>query len=106
MAIRVRELPQADQALIQQCLIFVLGSRELADEFDTRMGVSEAQARQILEQWPDVDDVADESTAVLAINNAINEVCHGVRVRDWDRWFSASPADVRAAYVRWAQGRG
>jgi len=106
MVMSVKELPPAEQTLIQQCLVFVLESRELEGEFGTRMGVSEAQARQVLEMWPDVDDVADDSIAALAINNALNEVCHGVHVRDWDRWFAASPAEVTAAYVRWARHRG
>jgi hypothetical protein len=70
------------------------------------MGVSEAEARQVLELWPEVDDVADESTAVLAINNAMNEVCHGVHISDWDRWFTAPRADVEGAYARWARDRG
>lgn len=106
MAMRVRDLPEADQSLLQGCLLFVVESGELQAEFDARMGVTEAEARQVLDEWPDVDDVADDSIAVLAINNAMNEVCHGVDVSDWDRWFAASPGDVKAAYVRWARGRG
>lgn len=106
MATRVRDLPQADRSLIHRCLLFIVESRELDGEFNTRMGASEAEVRQLLAQWPDVDDVADDSTAVIAINNALNEVCHGVDVREWDRWFIASRAETKAAYVRWARGRG
>jgi hypothetical protein len=104
MAMSVKELSPAEQTLIRQCLVFVLESGELEGEFGTRMGVSEAEARQVLEVWPDVDDAA-ESIAARAINNAMNEVCHGVHLSDWERWFTASPAEVQAAYARWARGR-
>ncbi len=103
---RVKDLPPSEQAAIRECFRFVLEGRALAGEFETRLGVGESDVRALLQEWPDVDDVRDESVAVLAINNVFNEVCHGVRVRDWNRWFSRSPEEMRLSYRRWAEGRG
>src|SRR5262245_23177555 len=103
----LHDLEPGDQAVIRDCLRFVLESGELDGEFLTRMGVTEAEVRAILAVWPNVDDAADDSPIALAINNAMNEVCHGIRQRvDWHRWFSVTVEEVRVAYRRWAELRG
>lgn len=103
---RVRDLPATEQGLLRACLAFVVESRELGGEFQTRMGISEAQTRDILDSWPDVDDEADDSPAVIGINSAMNEVCNGLDIRDWERWFTAPRADVRLTFAQWRRGRG
>jgi hypothetical protein len=47
-------------------------SGELEGEFAIRMGVTESEVRSILDTWPEVEDVAEGSRAVIAINNALN----------------------------------
>ena len=106
IVIRTKDLPPEQQDAIRSCLRFIVESGELEGEFETRMGVTEAEVRSILDTWPEVDDVAESSRAVIAINNALNEVCHGVSVRDWERWFVVPRETVKAAYVAWARGRG
>jgi hypothetical protein len=104
--IRSRDLPFEHQDAIRSCLRFVLESGELEGEFETRMGVTPHEVQSILDRWPEVEDTADGSPAVIAINNALNEVCHGVSVRDWSRWFAMPREDVEATYAAWARGRG
>ena len=103
---RVRGLGPAEQNAIRECLQFVVASGELAGEFQTRLGVTEHEVKATLDAWPNVDDVQDRSSAALAINNAVNEVLHGIRVRDWDRWFTVTPGQIRAAFEAWTSHDG
>ncbi len=103
---RVRDLPADQQEAIRECLRFVLESGELEGEFETRLGVTESEVRALLTSWPEIDDARNDSPAVVAINNAFNEVWNGVRVRDGTRWFTHSAVEVRALYASWEEGRG
>jgi hypothetical protein len=38
--------------------------------------------RGLLRDWPDVDDTDDESSACLAINNAMKDLLYGVGIDD------------------------
>jgi len=73
--------------LARGCLTFLVDSHHLEGEFTTRMGVTELEAAEVLRRWPAVDDVADDSTACLAINNALNEVANGLTLSaaEWGR---------------------
>jgi len=48
------------------------------------------------------DDRAETGNGFLAINNCLNEVCHGFRLapEEWDRWFDTSISEVEATYRR------
>src|SRR5512147_3167969 len=102
---RVRDLTGDEQSAIRDCLRFALQGGELEGEFQTRLGVTEAEVQALLEQWPEIDDASDESAAVVAINNALNEVCHGQQVGDWNRWFTVTPEALLALLGRWAADR-
>ena len=54
----------------------------LTFEFETRMGLSEASASFLLENWPRINDSDDDSDACLVINNSINDLLYGVGVTD------------------------
>jgi hypothetical protein len=49
---------------------------------ETRLGVSPEQRRALLEIWPHVDDSSDTSDACIAINNALNDLLHGVGISE------------------------
>lgn len=76
--------------------------------FHTRLGVTEEEMRQLLAQWPNVDDWADESAACVAINNALNDLLHGVGIGDEDarELIGVDRAEMRRVYEKWARGRG
>jgi hypothetical protein len=42
-------------------------------DFQTRLGITAEAMRDLLNDWPNVDDTSDDSDACLAINNAMNE---------------------------------
>ena len=99
--------PQHREAA-RECIAFIVQSRELDGEFESRIGATEDRAREILRAWPSVDDSSDDHDATLVINSAFNEVCHGVTISDdnWPRWFTLSREAVLEAYRAWARARG
>lgn len=103
----LRALSSREQATVRECLAYVLNSEALAGEFETRMGVSERTVQDLLERWPEVDHCGDDSPDV-AVNNALNEVTHGLRISaaDWKAWFTGERSDVHAVSASWAKARG
>ena len=103
----LRDLDNQDQALLRRCLEFVLEAEELEGQFETRLGVTPDEVRAIISRWPEAGDEADDSTATIAFNNAMNEIVHGLHVTKSDeRRLGASRGSVQALYFRWAQARG
>jgi hypothetical protein len=88
-----------------ECIRFVLHSDEL-DEPDrlTRIGASCDEIEAVLARWPDVADDDPGSLDHVIVNNAFNEVCHGIDIdkETWMKWFSVSPAEVAEAYRAWS----
>ncbi|MEQ1819733.1 MAG: hypothetical protein ABL871_14105 [Terricaulis sp.] len=76
-------------------------------DFQTRLGVYPDTMRQLLSGWPDVDDAYD-SDAYLAINNAMNDLLHGVGISDAKATeiTGADRAEMRRIYLKWAGDRG
>ena len=81
-----------------------IGEAELA----TRVGVGRSTLMRMVMSWPDLDDSSDASEACLAINNSLNEICHGVNVPalEWVEWFEVDRSEVERVYRKWAIGRG
>ena len=104
----LKQLSPEDQVVIRCCLAFTLQCRELEGEYQTRLGVTEDEVQALLKDWPNVDDALDGSTACLAINGALNEVCNGVRIpeEEWPRWFDVPSAIVLDIFKRWRLSRG
>jgi hypothetical protein len=104
----LKDLSSTDQDTIKRCLEFILQSRELDGEFQTRMGVNATMVEKLLIGWPEVDDTPDASNEAVGINNALNEVVNGLRIsdQDWSDWFNVSREDVKGAHHRWATSRG
>lgn len=103
------DLSAADRATVLRCLQSVLygGWFDLGDA-DCLLGVSEAELREIESAWP-VDDRDPEGAAFLAVNNVLNEVCHGSgrpQGRECEESVGAAREEVMAIYVRWAKSHG
>ena len=58
--------------------------------------------------WPDIDDRVETGNGFLAINNCMNEVCHGFRMppEEWNRWFDTPISEVEATYQKWLALKG
>ena len=63
--------------------------------------------KRIISLWPNIeDDYGDRenrSDGLLAINNWMNEVCHGIRIpqEDWDDCFTRTRYEVVESYRKW-----
>jgi len=98
-------LSEAEKETVHQCLTAILNGRFIEDwEFSTRLGLDRDALRRILGSWPQLDDTA-EGPVRLAINNCMNEVCHGVNISpaEWDTWFTVPYEDVKVTYFKWAK---
>src|SRR6266404_7585941 len=98
-------LSEAEKDIVHQCLKAILHGSYIDDrEFPARLGFDRESLKQVLCSWPQLDDTAEGLTR-LAINNCMNEVCHGIDLSssEWTTWFNVSKADVQATYFKWAK---
>ena len=98
-----------DQWIVRQALAAISQGAYLDDAaFSARIGVERAEIADMLARWPRVDDTRRDAPAGFAINNALNEICHGLRLApdEWNRWFDVSRDAVAAVYRRWARLKG
>jgi hypothetical protein len=77
-------------------------------DFEARLGVSQENMRDLLGRWPDVDDTDDNGIACLAINNALNDLLHGVGISDDAaiELTGANRSEMYRIYKKWASARG
>lgn len=102
------KLSDSERQIIFQCLNTILKGRLLEGGFHTRLGIEPEELEQIVTAYPDVDDSDDNSNAAIAINNCLNEVCHGISFsnREWSQWFIVSKPQIVEVYRKWAVLRG
>ena len=76
--------------------------------FDARMGLEETTMSALLKAWPDLDDSDDNSITCLAINNALNDLLHGVGISDEQamQTVGVNRDEMYRVYKKWAIGRG
>jgi hypothetical protein len=101
-----RQLPRGDQEIVLECLEAIAEGAGISEwEFSGRVGIKRATLRKIISEWPEIDDLRIESDGFLAINNCLNEACHGISIApdEWGIWFSASKEKVKQTYHRWMQ---
>jgi len=67
-------------------------------EKHARLSLEANDLQQEIGKWPNIDDRAETGNGFLAINNCLNEVCHGFRLtsEEWNRWFDTSISEVEA----------
>jgi hypothetical protein len=105
----IKDLSEDEKAVVLQCLRAIAESELIDDwEMQTRLGVTRKTLREVISSWPNIDDTAVDSAESLAINNCMNEICHGVRVPpdEWKQWFTVTKAQILNAYRKWARHRG
>ncbi|MCI0616023.1 hypothetical protein L0244_23820 [bacterium] len=105
----IKNLSNEDQTIILECMKCILEGPYISDvELPTRLGINRSELKKITECWPDIDDFRSDSSAYLAVNNCLNEVCHGISFSndDWSVWFKTTRSEVRNIYNRWAKSVG
>jgi hypothetical protein len=105
----LKDLSENEQELALNCLKAIAEGDEIEDwEFQTRIGVTRPIVKQIISLWPDIDDHSENSDEFLAINNCMNEICHGIPITatEWARWFAQPKESVLQAYSTWLRCGG
>jgi hypothetical protein len=100
MAIEV--LSAKERNIVLQCMKATAAHIENW-EMHTRLGLEASDLQQVITRWPNLDDRDERSIDFLAINNCMNEVCHGFPIgqTEWNNWFDAPMNDVEATYRKW-----
>src|SRR5215469_7723686 len=101
------KLSAKDQGIVLQCM--KAASAHIDDwEKHTRLGLEADDLQQEIVKWPNIDDRAENGNGFLAINNCLNEVCHGFRLapEEWNRWFDAPISEIETTYRKWLSLRG
>jgi hypothetical protein len=96
-------LNEVERETVRQSMQAVLNGSWIDDaEFGIRLGFERGSLKKILDSWPLFDDSA-EGLVSLAINNCMNEVCHGINISgdEWNVWFTQSKDEVKATFSRW-----
>jgi len=72
-------------------------------EKHTRLGLGACELQQEISRWPNIDDRNETSNGFLAINNSLNEVCHGFRIppEEWTSWFDTPKSEIESTYQSW-----
>ena len=106
--VALERLRSEDRELIRRCVAALVEGNDLQGEFQTRMGVTESEAAELLMRWPGVDDRDDNSRASVAINNAMNEMLNGLGLSDaeLERRIGGDRGRLASVYHEWARLRG
>jgi len=103
------ELSPSEQQIVLQCMKAIADGSEIEDwEFQTRLGIVRPSLRRIISLWPAIDDSSETSDEFLAINNCLNEVCHGVKIpaSEWQKWFAQPIDEIIKTYYKWLRLQG
>jgi len=96
------KLSAKEQEIVLRCMKATV-AHIAESEIHTRVGLEREELQKVIAQWPNIDDADDGGNGFLALNNCMNEVCHGFRIasEDWNAWFDTPKADIKAAYQKW-----
>jgi hypothetical protein len=98
----LKHLSAAEADVVLQCMREIAEGTEIEDwEFQTRLGIDRPTLKRIIATWPDINDSTVDSSEFLAINNCLNEVCHGLYIPDWQSRFAVGKTEVERVYRKW-----
>ena len=77
-------------------------------EKHSRLGLEADDLQKVIIRWPNIDDRDDDGDDFLAINNCMNEVCHGFSIQpaEWSTWFNTPMSEIESTYRTWLALRG
>ena len=102
------KLSYDERQIIFQCMKAILKGGFLGGGFHARLGLEPEELEQLVAAYPNVDDSDDNSIAAIAVNNCLNEVCHGISFskKEWTQWFTVNKAEIKEIYRWWRLLRG
>ena len=100
-------LSAKEQDIVLRCMKAVA---VLVDDWEkpARLGLEAEELRREIARWPNIDDRTESGNGFLAINNCLNEVCHGFRIapEEWNRWFDTPMCEIESTYRKWLTLKG
>ena len=102
------KLSDREREIVLQSLNAILKGGFLEGEFHTRLGLEPEELEQVVSSYQSLDDKDCGSNIALAINNCLNEVCHGISFssEQWSQWFEVNRGEVEDVYRKWCVLRG
>ena len=100
-------LSAKDKDIVLRCM--KAASAYIEDwEKHARLGLLASDLQQEIARWPVIDDSAEAGNGSLAINNCMNEVCHGFSIQpaEWSTWFNTPMSEIESTYRTWLALRG
>lgn len=86
-----KALTAEEQQIVLRCMKATVAHIEDWEKH-SRLGLEPQELNRIISEWPDIEDADENGIGFLAINNCMNEVCHGFRIapQDWHTWFETN----------------
>jgi hypothetical protein len=77
-------------------------------EKHSRLGLEAEDLQLLISRWPNIDDRDESGAEFLAVNNCMNEVCHGFRIplSEWGNWFDTPMSEIESTYRKWLALKG
>jgi hypothetical protein len=100
-------LSAKDQEIILRCMKATVAHVEDWEKH-SRLGLEPSELGSIIDQWPNIDDTDENGNGFLAINNCLNEACHGFHIEsaEWGAWFDTPRSEVEHTYRTWLALKG
>lgn len=105
----IEQLTHDEKKIVFACICAVAkGPFFPHGDYHTRLGVYKDALFKLIANFSTIDDSDPDSDAAIVINNAMNEICHGVRISpaDWQKWFDVDKDAVRSLFYKWRQLQG
>jgi len=104
----IKDLRENTQVAIKECLNAIANGQWLTLDCYTRTGLTQDKIGSVLDRFPNLEDSNKDSEDFLAVNNCLNEVCHGFLIKsgEWNKWFSISHDEIKSAYNEWTVSVG
>jgi hypothetical protein len=95
-------LTAEEQHIVLRCMKATVAHIEDWEKH-SRLGLKPEELNRIISEWPDIEDADENGIGFLAINNCMNEVCHGFRIaeQDWHTRFETPEVRVKEVYLKW-----
>jgi hypothetical protein len=103
----IESLTTKEQEIVLRCMKATASYIDDSEKH-SRLGLEADDLQREITRWPNIDDRDEGGNGFLAINNSLNEVCHGFRIppEEWAIWFDTPMSEIESTYRRWFALKG